>query len=71
MFKLQGATLARQSEYFSKLLDDSEDENVPKSNEVDDLPVHKISMTSVQDFEALLTATDSSVLVYVLPFVYS
>jgi len=69
LFKLQGATLARQSEYFSKLLEDNQ--NVPKSKEVDELPVHKISMTSVRDFEALLTATDSSVLVYVLTFVYS
>lgn len=66
LFKLQGATLARQSEYFSKLLENNDDDERPKSKEVHDLPVHRISMTTVQDFEALLTAMDSAVLVYVL-----
>jgi hypothetical protein len=65
LFKLQGATLARQSEYFSKLLEGNEDRDSSKSKEVDDLPVHKISMTTAQDFEVLLTAMDSSVLVCV------
>ena len=69
LFKLQGAMLARQSDYFSKLLDDSEDEEIQKSKEVEDLSVHKISMTTVQDFEALLTAMDSAVLVCVLVLV--
>jgi hypothetical protein len=63
LFKLQGTTLARQSQYFSKLLDDSDSHEAPRSKEVDDLPVHKISITTAQDFEALLTATDSAVLV--------
>jgi hypothetical protein len=64
-FKLQRASLVRQSEYFSRLLHHDEDRSVSQSGEIGVLPVYRVSKTNVHDFEALLTAMDSAVLVYV------
>jgi len=62
-FKLQRASLVRQSEYFSRLLHHDEDRSVSQSGELGVLPVYRVSKTNVHDFEALLTAMDSAVLV--------
>lgn len=64
-FKLQKASLIRQSEYFSRLLHEGEGQTVSQSSERSVLPVYQVSKTNVHDFEALLTAMDSAVLVCV------
>jgi len=63
LFKLQRTSLIRQSEYFHRLLQHDEVKGVPKQDDIDVLPIYRVSKTNVHDFEALLTAMDSAVLV--------